>query len=63
MELKPCPFCGCIPRTFDCDFELIHTKDCYLYQPNSTDWIVSDRKARAWNQRCLYQIVEDWGEE
>ncbi len=50
-ELKPCPFCGAIPKYYDAgDYEVDHKEGCYLLHSYGEPWIFS-RFVAKWENR------------
>ena len=51
IELKPCPFCGAIPKYFDAgDYKILHADYCYFYMKQDGIWIFS-HNVKAWEMR------------
>jgi hypothetical protein len=54
-----CPFCGAIPESFDGDWVIRHSKQCFLYSCGFGEhYLVSPQAIAEWNTRKV-KIVEE----
>lgn len=54
-ELKPCPFCGAVPRNYEgADYVVNHVAGCAIatYKGSCNHWITGPKSIKAWQTRA-----------
>ena len=61
--LKPCPFCGKVPRNYDGDFVIHHKENCFLSAKLQEEWIVGKKAIKTWETRAVnnHNALLKWG--